>query len=74
MDIGKILMIVQVVLAVLLMASILLQARGASLGEAWGGSSAFYSTRRGADRTLFIITIVLAVLFVLTALASLFFK
>jgi len=55
------------------MASILLQARGASLGEAWGGSSAFYTTRRGADRTLFIITIILAVLFVLVALANLFF-
>jgi len=71
MAIEKILMIVQVVLAILLMASILLQARGASLGEAWGGSSAFYSTRRGADKTLFIITIVLAVLFVLVALVSL---
>ncbi len=71
MALGKILMIVQVVLAILLMASVLLQARGASLGEAWGGSSAFYSTRRGADKTLFIITIVLAVLFVLVALISL---
>ena len=67
-------MIVEVVLAILLMATILLQARGASLGEAWGGSSAFFTTRRGADRILFIITIVLAVLFVLTALVSLFFK
>jgi len=71
MALGKILMIVQVILAILLMASILLQARGASLGEAWGGSSAFYSTRRGADKTLFIITIVLAVLFVMVALVSL---
>ena len=74
MTLGKILIIVQVVLAILLMASILFQSRGASLGEAWGGSSAFYSTRRGADRTLFIITIVIAVLFVLVALANLFFQ
>jgi len=64
----------QVVLAILLIATILLQSRGASLGEAWGGSSAFYSTRRGADRTLFIITIVLAVLFVALALVSLLTK
>jgi len=73
MTLSKIFIIIQVVLAILLMASILLQARGASLGEAWGGSSAFYTTRRGADRTLFIITIILAVLFVLVALANLFF-
>lgn len=70
----KILIIIQVILAILLMASILFQARGASLGEAWGGSSAFYTTRRGTDRILFIITIVLAVLFVLIAIANLLVK
>ena len=74
MTADKILTIVQVVLAILLMASILFQARGASLGEAWGGSSTFYTTRRGSDRTLFIITIVLAVLFVLVAIANLFLQ
>lgn len=72
MDIGKILIIVQVVLSIILMAAILLQGRGASLGEAWGGSSAFYSTRRGVDKTLFIITIVVATLFVLLAIVNLF--
>ncbi|KKT51814.1 MAG: Preprotein translocase, SecG subunit [candidate division Kazan bacterium GW2011_GWA1_44_22] len=72
--IGNILMIVQVVLAIILMVSILVQGRGTSLGEAFGGSSSFYTTRRGAERTLFVITIVVAVLFVATALVSLFFK
>lgn len=67
-------MIVQVVLAIILMVSILVQGRGASLGEAFGGSSSFYTTRRGAERTLFVITIVVAVLFVVTALLNLFFK
>jgi len=67
-------MIVQVVLAIILMVSILVQGRGASLGEAFGGSSSFYTTRRGAERTLFVITIVVAVLFVITALLNLFFK
>lgn len=72
--IGNILMIVQVVLAIILMISILVQGRGTSLGEAFGGSSSFYTTRRGAERTLFVITIVVAVLFVVTALLNLFFK
>ena len=67
-------MIVQVVLAIILMVSILVQGRGTSLEEAFGGSSSFYTTRRGAERTLFVITIVVAVLFVATALVSLFFK
>jgi len=72
MDINNILTIVQVVLAILLMISILVQSRGASLGEAFGGSSSFYGTRRGSEKTLFIITVVLAVLFVILALVALF--
>ncbi|MEA1909470.1 MAG: preprotein translocase subunit SecG [Patescibacteria group bacterium] len=72
MTLEQILILVQVILSVLLVMVVLLQSRGASLGEAWGGSSTFYTTRRGVDRTLFIITIVLAVLFAGTALALIF--
>jgi len=72
MDIKDILTIVQVVLAILLMVSILIQSRGASLGEAFGGSSSFYGTRRGGEKTLFIITVILACLFVGLALVTLF--
>jgi preprotein translocase subunit SecG len=71
MAIAKVLIIIQVILGMLLMLAILVQARGASLGEAFGGSSAFYGTRRGSERTLFLITVVLASLFVVTALVSL---
>ncbi|MBN2585294.1 preprotein translocase subunit SecG [Patescibacteria group bacterium] len=71
MTLDKILVIIQVILGILLMAAILVQARGASLGEAFGGSSAFYGTRRGSERTLFTITIVIATAFVVVALISL---
>jgi protein translocase SecG subunit len=71
MTIDKILMLIQVGLGVLLMVAILVQARGSSLGEAFGGSSAFYGTRRGSERTLFTITIILGTLFLLVALVSL---
>jgi len=64
--------ILQVVLAILLSVSILVQSRSASLGEIFGGSSTFYGTRRGSEKSLFTITIVLASLFVLVALVSLF--
>lgn len=66
---------IQIVLAVLLIASILLQQTGASVGGAFGGdnfSSAFH-TRRGMERTLFTVSIVLAILFVVGAFLNLIY-
>ncbi len=63
----------QLLVSVLLIVSIILQQTGASLGGAFGAdnfSSAFY-TRRGAEKFLFNATIVLAILFVLSAIYSL---
>lgn len=63
---------VQVVLAIFLIAAILLQTRGSSVGGAFGGSdggSTFY-TRRGAEKTLFQATIVMSVLFVIAAFVT----
>lgn len=64
---------VQIVLSVLLIAAILLQQSGASLGGAFGADnfSAGFHTRRGAEKILFNATIVLAVLFGLTAFMGL---
>ena len=64
---------IQVLLSVLLIASILLQQTGAALGGAFGGDnfSAGYHTRRGSERTLFWASIVLGVLLALSALAAL---
>jgi preprotein translocase subunit SecG len=65
---------IQIVLAVVLVAAILLQKTGAQIGGAFGGgdnfSSAFH-TRRGFEKTLFIITIIVAILFALSALFNL---
>ena len=66
----KILSIIQIVIAVLLMVSILLQHRGTSLGGAFGGEGNVYRSRRGAEKFLFYSTIVLAVLFVGVAIAT----
>jgi preprotein translocase subunit SecG len=65
---------VQIILSVILVGSILLQRTGAQIGGAFGGSdnmSSAYHTRRGMEKTLFTVTIVLAVLFAISALASL---
>lgn len=64
----------QVVVGVLLMVVILLQARGTSLGETFGGSGVFYGTRRGPEKVLHTLTVVLAILFVVTSFSLLFVK
>lgn len=69
MTIG-ILQTITVVSAVLMILFILLQARGASLGAGFGSSGELFTTRRGTDKSLYEATIVLAVIFVFSLLAS----
>lgn len=57
--------------AALMIIAILLQQRGATLGAGFGSSGELYTTRRGVDKNLFEVTIVLAVIFVLSILAGL---
>jgi len=67
---------IQIVLSVLLIVAVLLQQTGASLGGAFGGDNftAGYHTRRGFERTLFISTIVLGILFAVSAFLALILK
>jgi preprotein translocase subunit SecG len=51
------------VLAILLIAAVLLQQKGSGLGAAFGGSSNIYTTKRGIDKALFRLTIILSILF-----------
>lgn len=65
---------IQIVLSFLLVIGVVLQERGAGLGGAFGGdnfASTFYK-RRGAEKLLFQATIVVAVLFVLSAVVGFF--
>lgn len=63
--------ILTIISGILMIAAILLQARGASLGAGFGSSGELFTTRRGTDKSLFEATIVLAVLFVGSLLVSL---
>ena len=65
------LVVAQGILAVALIAAILLQQRGTGLGGAFGGEVTAYRSRRGIERTLFRLTIGLAILFVLFSLLNL---
>lgn len=71
MTINAILQIITIGSAILMIISILLQQRGATLGAGFGSSGELYTTRRGVDKNLFEATIVLAVIFVLSILAGL---
>lgn len=71
--VANILPYVQIILSILLIVSILLQQRGASIGGAFGTdnfSSTFYK-RRGIEKVLFQATIGIAILFVLSAILAL---
>lgn len=71
MTIDAILQIINVGSAVLMILSILLQQRGATLGAGFGSSGELYTTRRGIDRNLFEVSVVFAVIFVLSILVGL---
>lgn len=63
---------VQIILSIAVIIFILLQARGAGLGSAFGGSSAgsVFKTRRGVERLIFNITIVFIILFAAVSIVS----
>lgn len=72
MNIIHILQITQMVSAILMIVLILLQQRGGGLSGAIGGGEAVsYSSRRGVEKYIFRSTIVLAVIFLGSAILQL---
>jgi protein translocase SecG subunit len=64
----RILDIIQIAISVLLIASILFQQRGAGLSSTFGGEGGVYFKKRGVEKILFVASIVLAGLFILSAI------
>ena len=73
MTLSGLLPYIQIVLSVVLILCILLQQTGASLGGAFGGDnfSAAYHTRRGMEKYLFWASIIVGVLFAVSAFLAL---
>ena len=63
--------IAQIVVAVALIAIILLQVRGGGLGGIFGQPGTVYRTRRGVEKILFQLTIVLVSVFLVIAVLTL---
>jgi len=57
---------ITVVSAVLMIIFILMQVRGAGLGAGFGGSAEINTVRRGSEKSLFQLTIITAIVFVLS--------
>lgn len=68
---GDYIRLAQIVIAIALTAVIILQARtSGGLGGIFGGDNNLFRTRRGAEKTLFNFTIILAVAFALISLLA----
>ncbi len=67
----QIIYLVQIVIAVLLILVIIIQQKGSGLGSTFGADLSFYRTKRGAEKLLFYLTIILATVFILLSLIGL---
>lgn len=62
--------IAQIVVGIILVILVLLQQRGGGMGVLGGGSSQFYGTRRGLEKTIFVFTVILGGLFIALSVIS----
>jgi preprotein translocase subunit SecG len=63
--------IAQIILAIALVLAVLLQVKGGGLGGIFGQADTVFRTQRGLERTLFRVTIVLVVLFIIVSIITL---
>ena len=63
--------IAQIILSAAVIMAILLQVRGGGLGGIFGQADTVYRTKRGVEKTLFQLTVVLVALFIILAIVAL---
>ena len=69
----QLLSVVEIILGVLLVILILLQSKGTGIGSTFGGDMGFYATKRGAEKMMFVATIVIATVFLTIPILGLIF-
>ncbi len=76
MNLSSILPWIQILLSIILVGAILLQQSEAGLGGTFGGSANQnpFRTKRGAEKTLFVTTIIVAILFIVVTLLASYLK
>jgi len=63
--------VAQIILSIALILAVLFQVRGGGLGGIFGQPSTVFRTKRGVEKTLFQLTIVLVVLFIIVSIMTL---
>jgi preprotein translocase subunit SecG len=66
--------VIQIIISITLIVLVLLQTKGSGLGGIFGGDGGVYRTRRGVEKTLYQITIGLALFFFVISLISVVFS
>lgn len=70
MSTSSYLYIAQIIVAAALIVAVLLQVRGGGLGGIFGQADTVFRTRRGLEKTLLQLTVVLVVLFIVLAILT----
>lgn len=70
----NVLAIAQIVISVTIIAAILLQAKGTGLGSVLGGGGEMFRSKRGVEKILYSLTIVLCALFLVSSLLGVIVK
>ena len=63
--------VAQIILSAALIVAVLFQVKGGGLGGIFGQADTVYRTKRGAEKTLFQLTIVLVALFIIVSIVAL---
>ena len=63
--------VAQIIISIALILAVLLQVRGGGLGGIFGQADTVYRTKRGVEKKLFQLTIVLVVLFIISSIVTL---
>lgn len=70
---GQVLSTIQIILGLLLIVLIVLQSKGTGMGTAFGGDMGFYGTKRGAEKMLFVLTIIISIVFFVLSILGVMF-
>lgn len=62
--------IIQIIVSAAFITLTVLQGKNAGLSRMLGGDSSIYRTRRGVDKTLYNLTVIVAIVFFVTSLAN----
>ena len=63
--------LIQIILGLLIIFIIVIQQKGSGLGAAFGSNFSFYRSKRGAEKILFLSTIILSVAFIISSVIGL---